>query len=104
EPFKKLDVRWSGIRAGGLSQFHSRLLDRWAANAGRLPKVLDTRKGYAVETMIIWGCRHELYGDQVLDRGLWPHNERRRRGCILERVEGDRTRAAHDVVGVGRRN
>src|SRR5262245_3527694 len=81
-----------------------RILDRWAANAGRPPKVRHTRKGYAVETMIIGGCRHEIYGHQALDRGRWPQNEREPRGCILERVEGDHTRTAHDVVGVGRRN
>ena len=51
-----------------------------------------------------WGCLHEIYGRQALDRGRWPQNEREPRGCILERVEGDHTRTAHDVVGVGRRN
>ena len=51
-----------------------------------------------------WGCLHEIYGRQALDRGRWPQNEREPRRCILERVEGDRTRAAHDFVGVDRRN
>jgi hypothetical protein len=51
-----------------------------------------------------WGCLHEIYGRQALDRGRWPQNEREPRRCILERVEGDRARAAHDLVGVGRRN
>ena len=50
------------------------------------------------------GCRHEIYGCQAVDHGRWSQNEREPRGCILERVEGDRTRAAHDIVGVGGRN
>src|SRR5262245_26408588 len=51
-----------------------------------------------------WGCLHEICDLQALDYGRWPQNERKPRGCILERVEGDRMRAAHEVVGVGRRN
>src|SRR5258705_2858177 len=50
------------------------------------------------------GVSYEIYSRQALDRGRWPQNEREPRGCILERVEGDRARAAHDLVGVGRRN
>jgi hypothetical protein len=44
------------------------------------------------------GCLHEIYDRQALDRGRRPQNEPEPRGCILDRVEGDRTRAAHDLV------
>src|SRR5258708_7256848 len=57
-------------------------------------------KGCAVE----WGCLHAISGLQAFDRGRWPQNEREPRGRILERVEGDRARAAHELVGGGRRN
>jgi len=35
EPFKKLDVSWSGIRAGDMIAIPLPNMDRWAANAGR---------------------------------------------------------------------
>jgi DNA-binding transcriptional LysR family regulator len=37
---------------------------------------------------------HEISGLQAFDRGRWPQNEREPRGCILDRVEGNRARAA----------
>src|SRR5262249_19353293 len=50
------------------------------------------------------GGLHEICSRQALNRGRWPQNEREPRGCILERVEGDRARAAHDLVAIDRRN
>src|SRR5215471_7669376 len=60
--------------------------------------------GERLDRQIIGGCLHEFSDLQALDYGRWPQNEREPRGCILERVEGDRARAAHDFIGVGRRN
>jgi hypothetical protein len=47
--------------------------------------------------LVQMGCLHEISGLQALDRGRWPQNEREPRGCILERVEGDRSRAAYEL-------
>src|SRR5262249_42862222 len=99
EPLEKLDVSWPGIRAGDMIA----KLGLMGGESGPLLR-RHSEKDYAVETRTIGGCLHEIYGRQALDRGGWPQNEREPRRRILERAEGDRTRATHDFVGVGRRN
>src|SRR5919204_6163600 len=58
-------------------------------------------------TIFSVGCRefttdggglHEVSGRQAFRRRRWSKDERQPRRCILERTEGDRRRARHDVV------
>src|SRR6516164_4084396 len=46
-----------------------------------------------------WGHLHEVSSHQAFSCRRWSQDERQPRGCILERAEGDRRRARHDVVG-----
>src|SRR5207253_3130456 len=48
-----------------------------------------------------WGRLHEVSSHQAFSCRRWSQDERQPRGCILERTEGDRRRARHDVVGAG---
>src|SRR5258707_15877288 len=50
------------------------------------------------------GVFYEISSRQALNRGWWPQNQRESRRCILERREGDRRRAPHDIIGLGRCN
>ena len=47
------NVKRAAVRAWG--QHHSRMLDRWAANASRSERVRHSGRGYAVETRTIGG-------------------------------------------------
>src|SRR6516164_5257367 len=51
-----------------------------------------------------WGHLHEVSSHQAFSCRRWSQDERQPRGCILERAEGDRRRARHDVVGADRRD
>jgi hypothetical protein len=95
EPLKKLDVSWPGIRGGGRDwNPTSRILDRWAANAGR-SEGAPSGKGYAVETRAIWGC---LMKSAIVKRSIVVAGHKT--SVSLE----DAFWNGHDLVGAGRRN
>jgi predicted DNA-binding ribbon-helix-helix protein len=90
EPFKKLDVRGSGIRAGGMIAIPLPNIGSMGGECGPLRKCAIAER-LCRRNYDNWGCLHEIYGRQALDRGRWPQNEREPRGCILERVERHRS-------------
>src|SRR5262249_55958000 len=50
------------------------------------------------------GCLHEVSGHQAFSCRRWSQDERQPRGCILERTEGDRSRARSYLVTAGWRD
>src|SRR5262249_35249452 len=49
-------------------------------------------------------CFYEIPSHQALSCGWGPQNQRESGRCVLEQPEGDRRRAPHDIIGLGRRN